>query len=120
MARNSAPAPVIAVCLVVAIATLIAVDPWKLSPISGVPNFEAKPMVPPIPRPGTLAFPRDHDNKLDRPSHVRFLRHVMGPESLAFDSEGGGPYTGIADGRIMRWDGPILGWTPFATLYPNG
>lgn len=108
------------VSLVAALAVFIALDPLKLSPIAELPNFVAKPVVPPLPRPGSLAFPRDHHNKLQQVSQVRFLHHVMGPESLAFDSAGAGPYTGIADGRIMRWDGPLLGWTPFATLYPNG
>jgi hypothetical protein len=39
---------------------------------------------------------------------------VSGPESLAFDSRGGGPYTGVSDGRILRWRGRRLGWTVFA------
>lgn len=98
----------------------IAVDPLKLSPLAELPSFEAKAVVPPLPRPGTVPFPRDHHNKLQQVSHVRFLPNVMGPESLAFDSAGMGPYTGIADGRIMRWDGPSVGWTSFATLYPKG
>lgn len=29
---------------------------------------------------------------------------VTGPESLAFDSIGGGPYTGTSDGRIMKFE----------------
>ncbi|MCO5577265.1 hypothetical protein L7F22_031092 [Adiantum nelumboides] len=53
-------------------------------------------------------------------SQGRYLLYgTMGPESLAFDSNGRGPYTGITDGRVMRWDGPTAGWTTFATLYPN-
>uniref|UniRef100_J3MX15 Strictosidine synthase conserved region domain-containing protein n=1 Tax=Oryza brachyantha TaxID=4533 RepID=J3MX15_ORYBR len=39
---------------------------------------------------------------------------VMGPESLAFDGRGEGPYTGGSDGRILRWRGGRLGWTEFA------
>ncbi|KAF0893956.1 hypothetical protein E2562_033374 [Oryza meyeriana var. granulata] len=39
---------------------------------------------------------------------------VTGPESLAFDSRGDGPYTGGSDGRILRWRGGRLGWTEFA------
>jgi hypothetical protein len=39
---------------------------------------------------------------------------VTGPESLAFDGRGDGPYTGGSDGRILRWRGGRLGWTEFA------
>ncbi|CAD6343691.1 unnamed protein product [Miscanthus lutarioriparius] len=28
---------------------------------------------------------------------------AAGPESLAFDGDGGGPYVGVSDGRILRW-----------------
>lgn len=36
-----------------------------------------------------------------------------GPESLAFDSFGGGPYTGISDGRIVKYSYPF-GFIDFA------
>lgn len=39
---------------------------------------------------------------------------VSGPESLAFDRRGGGPYAGVSDGRVLRWRGRRLGWTVFA------
>ena len=39
---------------------------------------------------------------------------VTGPESLAFDGRGGGPYSGVSDGRILRWQGRLRGWTEFA------
>ncbi|KAI5063341.1 hypothetical protein GOP47_0021888 [Adiantum capillus-veneris] len=44
---------------------------------------------------------------------------LMGPESLALDPHGDGPYTGIADGRIMKWHGPAIGWQEFAHTGPN-
>jgi hypothetical protein len=28
---------------------------------------------------------------------------AAGPESLAFDPAGGGPYAGVSDGRVLRW-----------------
>lgn len=37
---------------------------------------------------------------------------ATGPESLVFDPSGGGPYTGVADGRILKWDG--ADWVEFA------
>jgi hypothetical protein len=39
---------------------------------------------------------------------------VSGPESLAFDGHGGGPYSGVSDGRVLRWDGGLRGWTVYA------
>lgn len=39
---------------------------------------------------------------------------ATGPESLAFDPNGGGPYTGVADGRILKWEGHGKGWVNFA------
>ncbi|KAI6696905.1 hypothetical protein NL676_017024 [Syzygium grande] len=35
-----------------------------------------------------------------------------GPESLAFDPSG--PYAGIADGQILKWEGDRRGWVNFA------
>lgn len=106
----------VVVCIA-ALAILLALDPFRLSPISDYPNFTALPVpVRPLFAP---PFPRDHLNKLHS-SHITFLHHVIGPESIAFDSRGRGPYTGTADGRIMLWNGPQIGWTEFATIYLNG
>lgn len=110
-------APVWFICFIAALAIFLALDPFRLSPIAEYPNFSASPVnVRPL---NGLKFPRDNENKLQA-SEIKFLNQVIGPESLAFDSQGRGPYTGIADGRVMRWDGPELGWTEFATMYPNG
>ncbi|TYG82121.1 hypothetical protein ES288_D01G062000v1 [Gossypium darwinii] len=42
------------------------------------------------------------------------LVKVTGPESIAFDCKGEGPYVGVSDGRILKWHGPKLGWKEFA------
>nr|WRW51050.1 strictosidine synthase [Uncaria rhynchophylla] len=42
------------------------------------------------------------------------LTGAVGPESLAFDPSGKGPYTGVADGRILKWQGHQHGWVDFA------
>lgn len=42
------------------------------------------------------------------------LTGAVGPESLAFDPSGQGPYTGVADGRILKWQGHQHGWVDFA------
>ncbi|KAE8780697.1 putative Strictosidine synthase [Hordeum vulgare] len=39
---------------------------------------------------------------------------VTGAESLAFDARGQGPYTGVSDGRVLKWGGGVIGWTTFA------
>lgn len=44
---------------------------------------------------------------------------AFGPESVAFDPNGEGPYTGVADGRILKWQGDDLGWTDFAVTTSN-
>ncbi|KAH7516436.1 hypothetical protein FEM48_Zijuj10G0135000 [Ziziphus jujuba var. spinosa] len=46
------------------------------------------------------------------------LPKVVGPESIAFDCRGEGPYTGVSDGRILKWQGSHLGWTEFAVASP--
>ncbi|XP_042517833.1 protein STRICTOSIDINE SYNTHASE-LIKE 10-like [Macadamia integrifolia] len=33
------------------------------------------------------------------------LNIASGPESLAFDCKGQGPYVGVSDGRVLRWEG---------------
>ncbi|CAL4899730.1 unnamed protein product [Urochloa decumbens] len=39
---------------------------------------------------------------------------VTGAKSLAFDRRGQGPYAGVSDGRILKWDGIAQKWTTFA------
>jgi len=54
--------------------------------------------------------------------HAARILHVagaVGPESLVFDAHGGGPYTGVADGRILKWEGEQQGWTDFAFTSSN-
>ncbi|XP_073154953.1 protein STRICTOSIDINE SYNTHASE-LIKE 10-like [Henckelia pumila] len=55
---------------------------------------------------------RGSHDVLSQADRIHFAGAV-GPESLVFDSSGGGPYTGVADGRILRWDGGD--WVEFAT-----
>ncbi|CAI9090220.1 OLC1v1024946C1 [Oldenlandia corymbosa var. corymbosa] len=43
---------------------------------------------------------------------------ASGPESIAFDPTGGGPYTGVFDGRILRWDPIQSRWITFAVTTP--
>ncbi|KAF8364577.1 hypothetical protein HHK36_017859 [Tetracentron sinense] len=57
-------------------------------------------------------IPGGHD-KLHGAEVIR-LFGATGPESLAFDPNGEGPYTGVADGRILKWEGEAQAWTEFA------
>uniref|UniRef100_M8CY25 Strictosidine synthase 3 n=1 Tax=Aegilops tauschii TaxID=37682 RepID=M8CY25_AEGTA len=46
--------------------------------------------------------------------HLPLPNGVTGAESLAFDARGQGPYTGVSDGRVLKWGGSSVGWTTFA------
>lgn len=52
-------------------------------------------------------------------SRILHVTGAVGPESLVFDVNGGGPYTGVADGRILKWEGEERGWTEFAVTTSN-
>ncbi|KAK9727243.1 hypothetical protein RND81_05G267900 [Saponaria officinalis] len=43
----------------------------------------------------------------------------QGPEALAFDCKDEGPYVGISNGRILKWNGNKYGWTEFAVTSSN-
>ncbi|CBI36701.3 unnamed protein product, partial [Vitis vinifera] len=63
-------------------------------------------------------WPRDNRSRLGQ-GKLEFVDEVFGPESLEFDIFGRGPYTGLADGRIVRWMGDSVGWETFALVTPN-
>nr|DAD36701.1 TPA_asm: hypothetical protein HUJ06_007342 [Nelumbo nucifera] len=44
-------------------------------------------------------------------SRLQLPAGTTGPESLAFDCRGEGPYVGISDGRIIKWNGFV--WTNY-------
>lgn len=44
---------------------------------------------------------------------------AVGPESLAFDAHGEGPYAGVSDGRIIKWDRLENHWVDFAVTSSN-
>ncbi|KAK4399774.1 putative serine/threonine-protein kinase PIX7 [Sesamum angolense] len=44
---------------------------------------------------------------------------AVGSESYAFDSHNVGPYTGLNDGRIVKYEGPEAGFVEFATTSAN-
>ncbi|KAK4263693.1 hypothetical protein QN277_029075 [Acacia crassicarpa] len=54
-----------------------------------------------------------------RNSVVLGLPDGEGPESFAFDCNGDGPYTGISDGRVLKWQRIQKRWVEFAVTSPN-
>ncbi|KAL6966696.1 cohesin loading factor Ssl3 [Sarracenia purpurea var. burkii] len=91
------------------LALYCGIDPLKHSAISDFPDFEAYK----VDMPSWSEVPADEDpDNLLQKSEIKFLNQVQGPESMAFDPKGRGPYTGVADGRILFWNGDS--WTDFA------
>ncbi|XP_061367585.1 protein STRICTOSIDINE SYNTHASE-LIKE 2-like [Gastrolobium bilobum] len=45
---------------------------------------------------------------------------AVGPESFAFDPAGEGPYTGVSDGRIIKWNRLQNRWLNFAVTSSRG
>uniref|UniRef100_A0A0C9S694 TSA: Wollemia nobilis Ref_Wollemi_Transcript_15323_1461 transcribed RNA sequence n=1 Tax=Wollemia nobilis TaxID=56998 RepID=A0A0C9S694_9CONI len=99
------------------IALFIGTDPLGISLLAQHPSLSFK-AVQLHPLSSQLKI-RDEENRLKKAEIVAVVDGAVGPESLAFDNEGRGPYTGISDGRVLRWDGPQLGWTHFAVTSPN-
>lgn len=89
-------------------------DPFKHSAISEFPDFESVHVE--MPAWAEVPGEKDKENLLQK-SEIRFLDQVQGPESVAFDPQGRGPYTGVADGRVLFWNGD--NWTDFAYTSPN-
>ncbi|KAF8104640.1 hypothetical protein N665_0170s0016 [Sinapis alba] len=44
---------------------------------------------------------------------------ALGPESFVFDISGDGPYTGLSDGRIVKWVANETRWMDFAVTTPT-
>ncbi|XP_057954346.1 protein STRICTOSIDINE SYNTHASE-LIKE 3-like [Malania oleifera] len=107
------PTRALAVVLLL-VAIYCGLDPFKHSPVYDFPDFEAfKVDMPPW---SEVPIEKDGENLLQK-SEIRFLNQVQGPESMVFDPQGRGPYTGVADGRIVFWNGEA--WTEFAHTSPN-
>ncbi|KHN17996.1 Strictosidine synthase 3 [Glycine soja] len=96
------------------LALYCALDPFEPSPIVGFPPFDVHKID--MPAWSEVPTDRDKDNSLLK-SELLFVNQVQGPESIAFDPLGRDPYTGVADGRILFWNGQS--WTDFAYTSPN-
>ncbi|CAN6361371.1 unnamed protein product [Urochloa humidicola] len=50
-----------------------------------------------------------------RSVHLPLRRSLLrGPESVVFDIVDAGPYSGVSDGHVLKWNGPVRGWTTYA------
>ncbi|KAH9699378.1 protein STRICTOSIDINE SYNTHASE-LIKE 3 [Citrus sinensis] len=100
--------------VILLLAIYCGLDPLKHSAISEFPDFVSHRVDMP---PWSLIPTVKDDKNLLQNSEIKFLNQIQGPESMAFDPLGRGPYTGVADGRILFWDG--LKWTDFAFTSNN-
>lgn len=113
--KGMASAGVVAAALVVAaLAAFCGTDPLRWGSMVDFPGFEAHYVD--LPSADEMPSHADAAERL-RGAEVRFRGEVQGPESVAFDPQGRGPYTGIADGRVVFWDGAR--WGTFATTSPR-
>lgn len=69
------------------------------------------------------AIPKDDNSTViiaakDGDMEIISLDGAVGPESIAFDSLGGGPYTGVSDGRILKWNEKDNRWIEYASTSP--
>ncbi|KAL3512345.1 hypothetical protein ACH5RR_025062 [Cinchona calisaya] len=55
----------------------------------------------------------------DRTLNTFTIFQISGPESFAFELTGHGPYSGLSDGRIIKYQGPEIGFVDFAYTSPN-
>ncbi|KAK9727070.1 hypothetical protein RND81_05G256200 [Saponaria officinalis] len=97
-----------------ALAVYCGLDPFHHSGIYGFPNFVSHKVH--LPDWSKIPTNKDPHNLLQK-SEIKFLGQVHGPESIVFDPLGRGPYTGVADGRIIFWNG--VNWTDFAYTSPH-
>ncbi|CAN1259836.1 Protein STRICTOSIDINE SYNTHASE-LIKE 2 [Linum perenne] len=67
----------------------------------------------------TLAAAGDRNGTIQfrQQQEIQFLPiggGAIGPETFAFGGDDGGPFTGVSDGRVLRWVEAERRWTDFA------
>lgn len=103
--------------LLVLLLGFVIVDPFHMGPMGGHEFRPVKHEIAPY-KSVMKEWPRDNGSRLGH-GKLEFVDEVFGPESLEFDISGRGPYSGLADGRIVRWMGDSVGWETFAVVTPN-
>ncbi|XP_030518783.2 protein STRICTOSIDINE SYNTHASE-LIKE 2-like [Rhodamnia argentea] len=66
-----------------------------------------------------LRAPSSEPGTVDGLELVPMDRGAVGPESFAFDPQGEGPYTGVSDGRVVKWAATERRWVDFAFTSPS-
>ncbi|CAI5523551.1 unnamed protein product [Closterium sp. Naga37s-1] len=95
------------------ILTFLLADPLRLSPVAHLPfDPVVIDIAPPPPR-----SVRDPLNRL-ADAEIMFEGEAFGPESLAWDLDGRGPYAGVGDGRVVRRTADGRAWDTFAWASP--
>ncbi|CAH9082232.1 unnamed protein product, partial [Cuscuta europaea] len=61
----------------------------------------------------SFPIPANHYHQINLPNGI------VGPESIAFDCTEKGPYVGVSDGRILRWEESAGDWAKFAIMTHN-
>lgn len=114
VSATMSPFGVLAGLFFLLLALYCGTDPLRHSAISDFPDFESYRVdMPPW---SQVPTEKDTQNLLQN-SEIKFLNQVQGPESVAFDPLGRGPYAGVADGRVVFWNGQS--WIDFAYTSPN-
>ena len=75
-------------------------------------------LVSPRPEPDQHYHQHEQDGQSNQYEVLPIL-DAVGPESLAFDKHGEGPYTGVSDGRIIKWQRNENRWINFAVTTPH-
>ncbi|KAL8095278.1 protein STRICTOSIDINE SYNTHASE-LIKE 10-like [Apium graveolens] len=68
---------------------------------------------------GTLGDKSKDYNDDTHQFQVMPIVNAEGPESFAFDVNGEGPYTGVSDGRIIKWNQHQRRWSNFSVTTPD-
>lgn len=102
------------ILLVAIVIGLVIMDPFDMSPVGGHDFRPVRNDIAPYDQ-VMESWPDDNLSRLGL-GNLEFVDEVYGPESLEFDPLGNGPYSGLADGRVVKWAGKDRGWETFALV----
>ncbi|CAI5459027.1 unnamed protein product [Closterium sp. Yama58-4] len=71
-----------------------------------------------VPLPKLIGGMGDKKNRLAKTAR-RYVGQATGPESIAWDPSGRGPYVSVSDGRILRRKADDSGWEEFTYASPH-